>query len=153
VRERIAIIILTRGDSRRVEIADAIGDILHNRPYTPPRLSVARKLLSAIPDKGVDAAIALYHQLRSTEATAYDFGETELNGLGYAVLDRGDAAGAIRIFELNTRQYPKSSNAFDSLGEACVRAGRREDAVKAYSRAIELDPGNVNARSMLEKLK
>jgi serine-type D-Ala-D-Ala carboxypeptidase/endopeptidase len=106
-----------------------------------------------IPDKGVDAAIALYQQLRSTEATTYGFGEAELNGLGYAVLDRGDAAGAIRIFELNTQQYPKSSNAFDSLGEAFSKAGRREDAVKAYSRAIELDPGNVNARSMLEKLK
>jgi CubicO group peptidase (beta-lactamase class C family) len=153
VRERIAIVILTRGDSRRVEIADAIGDILHNRPYTPPRLSVARKLLSVIPDKGVDAALALYHQLRSTAGAEYDFGEAELNGLGYAMLGRGDAAGAIRIFEVNTQQFPKSSNVFDSLGEALVRAGRRAEAVKAYSRAIELDPGNVNARSMLEKLK
>jgi len=153
VRERITVIILTRGDSRRVEIADAVADILHGRPFTPPRLSVGRKLLAVIPDKGVDGAIALYEQLRSTDAKTYDFGEPELNGVGYALLGGGDTVGAIRVFEINTRQFPKSSNAFDSLGEALARAGRREDAIKAYTRAIELDPGNVSARSMLEKLK
>jgi cytochrome c-type biogenesis protein CcmH/NrfG len=46
-----------------------------------------------------------------------------------------------------------SSNAFDSLGEAFYRSGRRAEAVKAYTRAVELDPGNVNAREMLRKLK
>ena len=153
VRERITVIILTRGDSRRVEIADAVADILHGRPFTPPRLSVGRKLLAVVPDQGVDGAIALYHQLRSTDAQTYDFGEPELNGVGYALLGGGDAVGAIRIFEINTQQFPKSSNAFDSLGEAFARAGRREDAIKAYTRAIELDPSNVSARAMLEKLR
>src|SRR5262249_54196125 len=39
-RARITIIILTSGDSRRLEIADAIIDILQHRPYTPPPLSI-----------------------------------------------------------------------------------------------------------------
>ena len=65
----------------------------------------------------------------------------------------GDVAGAVRIFELNAQQYPESSNVFDSLGEAYNRANRRDDARKAYSRAVELDPANANARAMLQKLK
>lgn len=33
-----------------------------------------------------------------------------------------------------------------------IGAGRRGDAVKAYSRAVELDPSNINAQPMLRKL-
>ena len=153
VNDRITIIILTSGDSRRLEIADAVVDILHHRPYTPPRLSIARALIPVVKQKGVDGAIAVYERLRATEPNAYDFAEGELNRLGYTLLGMGDVAGAVRLFELNARQYPESSNVFDSLGEAYNRANRGDDARKAYSRAVELDPANGNARAMLQKLK
>jgi CubicO group peptidase (beta-lactamase class C family) len=137
----------------RLEIADAVTDILHHRPYTPPRLSIARYLSPVIKAKGVDSAIAVYHGLRAAEPNVYDFGKGELNGLGYGLLGMGDVAGAIRVFELNAQQYPGSSNAFDSLGEAYAKGDRRDDARKAYLRAVELDPANTNARTMLQKLK
>jgi CubicO group peptidase (beta-lactamase class C family) len=153
VGDRITVVILTSGDSRRLEIADAVVDILHHRPYTPPRLSIARQLMPVVKGKGVDSAIAAYHRLRATEPAVYDFGEGELNGLGYALLGISDVAGAIQVFELNAQQYPGSSNVFDSLGEAYARANRLDDARKAYARVVELDPGNASARRMLEKLR
>jgi CubicO group peptidase (beta-lactamase class C family) len=153
VNDDITVIILTSGDSRRLEIADAVVDILHHRPYTPPPLSIARHLVPVIEEQGVAAAIDVYERLRATEPTAYDFGEGELNRLGYTLLGRGDVVGAVQIFELNTRRYSGSSNAFDSLGEAYDRANRPDHARKAYSRAVELDPANANARAMLQKLK
>ena len=55
----------------------------------------------------------------------YDFAEGELNGLGYTLLGMSDVSGAIRVFELNAQQYPESSNVFDSLGEAYLKANRR----------------------------
>jgi tetratricopeptide (TPR) repeat protein len=73
--------------------------------------------------------------------------------LGYKLLDGGDKGTAIRIFELNTAQYPSSSNAFDSLGEAYQKAGKKDLAIKAYKRAIELDKNNLHARNMLRKLE
>ena len=149
----IAIVILTNGNSRRVEIADAIVEILNGRPFVPPKLSIARKLLTTIDAKGIDAALADYEQLRTTAGTRYDFAESELNGLGYTLLERGRHADAIRIFEINVRQFPASSNAFDSLGEAFYRSGRRGEAAQAYARAVELDPGNVSAREKLSKLR
>jgi tetratricopeptide (TPR) repeat protein len=153
VGDGITVIILTRGNSRRLEIADAVIDILRGRPYTAPRLSLAPTLLKAIDAQGIDAAVALHETLRTSEASTYDFSEGELNGLGYTLLGRNDAAGAIRIFELNTRQYPASSNAFDSLAEAYQRGGRRAEAIAAYTHALELDPHNLNAQAMLQKLK
>jgi hypothetical protein len=96
VRDRISVIILSGGDSR-LEIAEAVVDILHGRPYDPPKLSIARQLLPAISANGIDAAVALYQRLRTAEKTTYDFSEQELNGLGYTLLGRGDHAHAIRI--------------------------------------------------------
>jgi CubicO group peptidase (beta-lactamase class C family) len=153
VRDQIAIIILTRGNSRRIEIADAIVNILHGRPFVPPKLSLARRLLAVIDAQGVDGALSLYEQLRSTPATRYDFSEAELNSLGYTLLERRRQVDAVRVFELNARQFPSSSNAFDSLGEALSRSGRRAAAAQAYSRALELDPSNVNARAKLQEVK
>lgn len=149
----IAIIVLTKGNSRRTEIADAIINILHDRPFHPPKLSIARRLVPVIRERGVDAGIALYQQLRTAEPARFDFSEQELNGLGYALLEQRRPADAIRIFELNLRQFPNSANAFDSLGDAFHRHGKRTEAVKAYSRAVELDPSNANAREKLSKLK
>jgi cytochrome c-type biogenesis protein CcmH/NrfG len=36
--------------------------------------------------------------------------------------------------------YPRSANTYDSLGEALLAAGRREEAIAAYRQAIAIDP-------------
>lgn len=151
--DRIAVIILTRGNSRRMEIADAIVNIVQGRPFDPPKLSIGRRLLATIDAQGIEAAVAVYQQQRTTVGTRYDFSEPELNGLGYTLLDKSRNADAIRVFELNVRQFPSSSNVYDSLGDALLRSGRRAEAAQAYSRTLELDPNNVNARAKLLQLK
>jgi tetratricopeptide (TPR) repeat protein len=153
LRDRLAIIILTRGDSRRVEIADAIINIVHERPYDPPKLSIAPRLLAVIDSQGIESGLAFYGGPRRAAAKRYDFSEAQLNSLGYTLLERRRNADAIRVFELNAKQFPTSSNAFDSLGDALRQSGRQTEAAQAYSRAIELDPSNVNARTKLLKLK
>ena len=102
---------------------------------------------------GVDAALTLYEELRTAAGTRYDFSESELNGVGYALLDKQRNDDAIRVFKLNIRQFPHSPNAFDSLAEAFFRSGHRVEAAEAYSRVLELDPSNANAQAMLSKLK
>jgi len=58
---------------------------------------------------------------------------------------------ALRIFELNAAAYPKSSNAWDSLAEAYMVAGK-ELAIQYYRKSLELDAENSNASDMLKKL-
>jgi len=57
------------------------------------------------------------------------------------------------IFKLNTDQYPKSSNAFDSLGEAYQVIGIRVLAIESYQKAVELDPTNLHAVEILKKMR
>jgi cytochrome c-type biogenesis protein CcmH/NrfG len=49
-------------------------------------------------------------------------------------------------------QFPGSSNAYDSLGEAYIKSGDNELAIKNYKKSVELDPGNENAKENLVKL-
>jgi len=68
------------------------------------------------------------------------------------LMARKEFKEALRIFELNAAAYPKSSNAWDSLGEAYMTAGK-ELAIQYYRKSLELDPENSNASGMLKKLE
>lgn len=152
--ERLAVIMLTnKGNSPRLEINDAIVNILHGKSYDLPKLPMAAKMYDSIKKQGIEAALQMCRLLKATREADYEFSESEFNSLGYKLLDGGDKASAISIFELNTDQYPSSSNAFDSLGEAYQRAGKRDFAIKAYQKAIELDQSNLHARNMLRDLR
>ena len=62
------------------------------------------------------------------------------NMLGYAALQQGDVAAAIKAFEDYTRLLPNEPNPQDSLGEALLAAGRFADAEAAFRKALELSP-------------
>lgn len=66
--------------------------------------------------------------------------EDIVNRTGYQVLGREDHDGAIEIFTYNTQLYPNSANVYDSLGEALENAGRLDEALADYSRAVENAP-------------
>ena len=76
-----------------------------------------------------------------------------VNDFGYQQLRAGHLDEAITIFTQNTRSYPQSSNAFDSLGEAYLKKGDRNLAIKNYEKSLELDPNNESGKVALEKLK
>ncbi len=105
--------------------------------------------------KGSDAALQHYKDLKQKfyGRGAYDFGESSLNSLGYELLGKDDAAGAIRIFTLNTEEFPNSANAWDSLGEAFVKAGDTKKATECYEKSLKLNPESESAREALKKIK
>jgi len=114
------------------------------------RPSIADVLMKTIQEKDAAAAIRLYHELKDTQPSAYDFSEEELNGLGYTLIGMKKVPEAIEIFKLVVEAYPQSSNAYDSLAEAYMDHGDKDLAIKNYQKSLELDPHNTNA---VEKLK
>src|SRR5262249_39689380 len=108
------------------EIGEAIVRILYNRPFAPPRRSIAPVLRYTIVQSGVQAALDEYRALKAHAPEQYDFGEMELNSLGYYLLTQMQRPGdAIAVFRLNVEAYPRSWNTHDSLGEAYAAAGDR----------------------------
>jgi len=123
-------------------------------PYDPddprPKKSGADALLATITERGLEPALRQYHALKSS--ADYYLTEREVNDLGYKLLAMKKVGEAIEIFKLNVAAYPQSSNVYDSLGEAYLTAGDREQAIKNYRRSLELNPRNTNAVDVLKKL-
>jgi len=151
---KTTVILLTnRGNSKRLDINQAIQDILAGQPYTFPRGSIAVAMRDIILKSGIDAGIAAYEAAKKTNPAEYDLGETELNTLGYRLLyQEHRQEDAAKVFLLNTAEHP-SSNAFDSLAEAYQVLGDKDAARKYYGIAVQKDPQNLHAKRMLERLK
>jgi Tetratricopeptide repeat len=133
----------------RANVDPALREILAWRPEP----SLAERMRDAFAAGDSAGALKLHLAYKTDPRHAYTDTEVELNALGYELLRQGRREAAIAVLQLNTADHPGSSNAFDSLGEALMEAGRREDAARSYERALALDPHNENARQMLEKLR
>ena len=114
------------------------------------RISIADLMFKLIEEQGLEVAIEKYREFSVKEYDKYDFSESELNSLGYRLLQLKRVKAAIEVFTLNVEIYPHSSDVYDSLGEAYMLNGDKEFAIKNYKRSVELDPKNRNG---LEKLK
>jgi len=79
--------------------------------------------------------------------------ENDLITWGYSLLEKKDTAKAIEIFKLNVLLNPNGWNNYDSLGEAYLKAGNKDLAVKNYKKSLELNPKNDSAIKFLESVK
>jgi tetratricopeptide (TPR) repeat protein len=103
--------------------------------------------------KGARAALERYTELKKSQSAGNKIEEGTLNGLGYTLLSSGQTQDAIAVFERNVHEYPKSANAYDSLGEAYMKANQKDLAIRNYESSLQLDPKNQNAVDRLKKLK
>jgi pimeloyl-ACP methyl ester carboxylesterase len=109
-------------------------------------------LIEVILEKDEKDFINEYHQLKSVYPTER-FGEYFLNHLGYRLLYGNKPQKALSVFKLNVAEFPEASNPYDSLGECYIVLGNNELAIKNYSRSLELDPNNKNAKHKIQELQ
>ena len=73
-----------------------------------------------------------------------------MNRTGYEFLQAGKATEAAVIFKLNTERFPKSSNVYDSYGEALMALGNKKEALENYKQSVKLNPGNEDGIKILK---
>jgi tetratricopeptide (TPR) repeat protein len=78
--------------------------------------------------------------------------EENLNTSGYNLIAIGKLQNAIDVFLLNVKLFPKSWNAYDSLGEAYAKAGNKKLAIENYKKSIALNPKNESGKKALDTL-
>lgn len=118
-----------------------------------PKIAIADVLLNIILNEGIEKALFKYNELKETKTDEYNFKESQLNSLGYTLLQLEKIKDAIEIFKLNVEVYPESFNVYDSLGEAYMINGDLDLAIDNYEKSLELNPNNKNANKMIEKIK
>ena len=72
---------------------------------------------------------------------------------GTDALERGDTEAAVDSLERAAERAPDVSEVQNHLGIAYLASGRRDDALRAFERAVALDCNNVAARRNLELLR
>jgi predicted alpha/beta superfamily hydrolase len=94
----------------------------------------------AIPIRFEKLSKRLGHSLKPPEGVINFFG---YNFMSY--LPNQEMNKALIFFKMNVESYPRSPNAWASLGEAYAETRADEQAVKAFERALELEPENKKA--------
>ena len=135
------------------QIERELTNILYNQPHNLLKMPLADVLLTTIQEKGLDAALVQYRELKSRQGNAYDFSEPELNRVGYQLLALKKFKEAVEIFKLNVEAYPQGFNTYDSLGEAYMESGNTDLAIQNYKKSLELNPQNTGATAMLKRLE
>jgi tetratricopeptide (TPR) repeat protein len=108
-------------------------------------------LLDTFNDQGIAALARSYKNLKKSNPN--EINEHTLNTLGYSLLRNNRIQESIEVFKLNVEIHSEYANGYDSLGEAYMKAGENELAIKNYQKSLELDPGNDNAKEMLKVLR
>ena len=49
--------------------------------------------------------------------------------------------------------YPNEYNTYDSYGECLLKTGKKEEAIAAYKKSLELNPDNKNAENIISGIK
>jgi tetratricopeptide (TPR) repeat protein len=91
-------------------------------------------------------AVALLFACATTSAT-------RLFRSGNAALDRNDAPAAVRDLEAAAQLLPESSAIHNHLGLAYAAAGRHDDALREFERAVAIDCDNQAAQANLARAR
>ncbi|MEO8042916.1 MAG: tetratricopeptide repeat protein [Acidobacteriota bacterium] len=105
----------------------------------------ARESLGDFPER--------YRKIKADPRSRYVGSEARMNQLGYNLLAKKRTAEAVEIFRLNTEFYPSSANVHDSLGDGLTAAGRPDEAIKSYEKALSIDPNYPSSIEALKRLR
>ena len=112
-------------------------------------------LAEAIDQKGIEAAVALYHELRAKYygGAQYDFGEAPMNLLTESLLAQKRSKEAVAIMELSFEaSHPDSVWSYHMLAMAHQANGQTDKAIADYRRVFELHPDDDWAKQQIAAL-
>ncbi|HET9328481.1 MAG TPA: hypothetical protein VFQ05_17070 [Candidatus Eisenbacteria bacterium] len=132
----------TKGQDPAMEAILAYGS-------EPPLTAVMEAAVLRGDSAGAERA---FERARQERANRFRTLEADVNRLGYSLLNAQRQSEALSVFRMNTRAYPRSANAWDSLGEALAISGMKEPAIAAYRKALAVDPEFRASREGLARL-
>ncbi|HZJ36569.1 MAG TPA: serine hydrolase [Gillisia sp.] len=156
LRDEISIIVLAnRNPPAAIEVGNGILEIIRGNEPMQPIKPIAPVIAKAYFENGADYVKKNFDEF--TRGTGMmQPKEDLLNEIGYALLQSGnreDLTNAITIFKLNTELFPNVANTWDSYGEALLKSGNNDGALRAYEKALEINPNIPSAMKMIKELK
>jgi hypothetical protein len=144
---------LPQAVNKPADQATRVGCVTCHRGVAIPK-QLSDILLDTEKEKGIDAAVAQYWDLRKQffGRAAYDFGEASLITVAQRLTnDTPDAA--LKVLEINTQFFPGSSRTFQAMSAAHLKKNDKAEAIKDLEKAAAADPQNPQLKRQLDQLK
>lgn len=125
------------GERLAADVSRADGGALKRESGIEPPPS-PKEFTALIARSGFDSATAVVERYRREVPVETIVNESIFNSLGYSLIGEKRFAEAVGVLRLVAYVYPQSANAEDSLGDAYLAAGRKDEARAAYRKALEL---------------
>jgi cytosine/adenosine deaminase-related metal-dependent hydrolase len=122
----------------------AVRDLEDNDPLNDLGASAVAQMVTAQGAEGTRQAIG---RIRQKHPNSGLVSEEAVNNLGYNLLGQAKYPEAVAVLRMNIEDFPKSANAWDSLGEALFKSGDVAHAVENYKKALALDAHYGNAQA------
>lgn len=104
---------------------------------------------------GAKAGLAKFKELRAKYygGPSYDFSEDSLVWVAGRSFDAGKPDDAMLYLQANLEYFPKSSETYEAMGQLESVRGNKDVAIKDLEKALELDPNNMVAKNLLQRVK
>jgi CubicO group peptidase (beta-lactamase class C family) len=124
--------------SNFITASNAIS-ILDNTPQEKAKISIAAKYARILFEKGSDVAASSLIQMQADTAH-YRYGVHEMDIIANELLDDSYTDKALEAFKINLLLHPTDVEMYTSYGKALNKAGKKQEAILIYKRALTLKP-------------
>ena len=121
-------------------------------PAPEGKKSIGALVYETTQKEGLDAALKQYKEAKQNQPDAFLFATGQLNVVGHKLLQHGKIKEALEFFKLNVESYPDKATVYDSLGDAYLANGDKEQATRNFKKSLELDGANTSAIESLRSL-
>lgn len=141
------------GEIRQAE--QGIVRILYGKtPEFRPSLPIAAA--SILDESGLEACLAfleaLYREELDPAMPEFILNAEEWSRLTMEFLRAGRVHESLQISRLGYELYPQSPQVLTALGDALLRSEYRDEAIRAYARALDLKPSYTPALERMQRL-
>jgi D-alanyl-D-alanine-carboxypeptidase/D-alanyl-D-alanine-endopeptidase len=152
-KNKFGVVVLSNSNNLVTDIGQHILDSTAKvKPYKYP-WKLLDTLRITIKTSGIAVAVERYQQLKAANDPQLIFNEAQLNYLGNELRRSKKIKDAIAIYELNAKEYPRSTLVYESLAEIYQRNKDKKKAVEYFEKAHDLDLENPHWTYMINKLK
>ena len=114
--------------------------------------SIADEIEGIIEEKGIEAAVERYRELKSKSPEGYDFALNQLRDLALKLFSDGRTEQAIQIAELNAESFPESANVYYDLAKAYHYVGKWSKSKENIQKSFELDSLSLQSVILRKKI-
>ena len=121
------------------DIGRQIISILYGGKVDPPKESIANHIAFLIGNEGINSAIAEYYKIVKNQPDNFNLEESQLNKLGIELYFKFNMIDeAMKIFEVNMLQFPKSYNVYDSYAFILMQKKDYMNSIKYYKEGLDV---------------